>query len=265
MFKSVSFRNGRIAYQISGKGKPLMLVHGFGVHSQIWDQQVAYIKDFCLVIIPELPGTGSSTLLTGSTISLTDYAEGLYAILVAENIPTCTMLGHSMGGYIGLAFAEKFGPSLNGLGLIHSSAYADAAEKKQIREKGIVFIQEHGSYLFLKTLIPQLFAPSFQQSGKERIATLIEKADQFDKAVLQQFYRAMIDRPDRTAVLKGNPFPFLFVMGDEDKAVPLSDVLAQVSLPQLAIVHELKGIGHMSMWEAPDLLNIFIKDFIQQT
>jgi pimeloyl-ACP methyl ester carboxylesterase len=184
---------------------------------------------------------------------------------MAENIQSCTMLGHSMGGYITLAFAEKYTTTLNGLGLIHSSAYADSAEKKQVREKGIAFIEEKGSYFFLKTLIPQLFAPSFQQTEKEKITLLIEKSAQFDKAVLQQFYRAMINRPDRTALLKGNPLPVLFVMGDKDTAVPLSDVLEQVVLPKHPTVHELIGVGHMSMWEAPDLLNTIIKDFIKLT
>ena len=265
MFKSISFRNGHIAYQIIGKGKPLMLVHGFGVQSDIWDVQVNFLKDDCQLIIPALPGTGASSILQGSSNSLTDYADGLEAILRAENIQKCTMLGHSMGVYITLAFAEKYTNLLNGLGLIHSSAYADSAEKKQVREKGIAFIEENDSYLFLKTLIPQLFAPSYQQTEKDRIALLIEKGAQFDKVVLQQFYRAMINRPDRTTVLKGNPLPILFVMGDKDTAVPLSDVLEQVSLPKQATVYELKGVGHMSMWEAPELLNTFIKDFIKLT
>ena len=91
MFKSISFRNGHIAYQIIGKGKPLMLVHGFGVQSDIWDVQVNFLKDDCQLIIPALPGTGASSILQGSSNSLTDYADGLEAILRAENIQKCTI------------------------------------------------------------------------------------------------------------------------------------------------------------------------------
>jgi pimeloyl-ACP methyl ester carboxylesterase len=264
MFKSISFRNGQMAYEILGKGKPLMLVHGFGVNYQIWQNQVSFLKDDCQLIIPELPGTGSSSFLTGDSISLSDYADSLNAILIAEGIANCTMLGHSMGGYITLAFAEKYSSALNGFGLIHSSAFADSPEKKLVRERGIAFIREQGSYLFLKTLIPNLFAPAFKQNNKQKITLLIEKSAQLSKEVLQQYYRAMIERPDRTAILKGNPLPVLFVMGDLDEAAPVADVLQQVTLPKKATVLELPEIGHMSMWEAPEVLNECIKKFITQ-
>jgi pimeloyl-ACP methyl ester carboxylesterase len=66
-----------------------------------------------------------------------DYADCIHALLRHENISSCIMLGHSMGGYITLAFAEKYPLLLTGLGLIHSTAFADSEEKKKNRARAL--------------------------------------------------------------------------------------------------------------------------------
>ena len=71
------------------------------------------------------------------------------------------------------------------------------------------------------------------------------------KQALQQYYYAMMQRPDRTHVLKNNKVPVLFVIGTEDIAAPLNDVLKQVHLPEIAYIYIIENIGHMSMLEAP--------------
>jgi len=72
----------------------------------------------------------------------------------------------------------------------------------------------------------------------------------------------MMNRTDKTKVLKSNPLPVLFVIGSEDVAAPLSDLQQQIHMPVCSYIHILDGIGHMSMLEAPDLLNEYLVKFI---
>ncbi|MDE3251567.1 MAG: alpha/beta hydrolase [Bacteroidota bacterium] len=269
------YLDATISYRIIGEGKPVVLLHGFGETGHIWDEQIAFLKDFCCLLIPDLPGSGASSLLrqkakvkiqkegSGSNdILMEDYADCIQALLLHQNIESCIMLGHSMGGYITLAFAEKYPGFLSAFGLIHSTAFADTDEKKKNRERGIALIAEFGAYAFLKNTTPNLFAERFKQKCPEKINKLIEEGKAFTSEALQQYYRAMMLRPDRTHVLKGNPLPVIFVMGTEDIAAPMEDVLKQVSLPNISYIYVLPDTGHMGMWEAADELNRQLLAFI---
>ena len=270
MQKFIQYEEKKIAYRLMGSGKPLLLVHGFGEDSQIWNQQIAFLEDHCQLIVPDLPGSGKSEMITEGQknrtveepISLLDYADVLDAILAEENVTNCIMLGHSMGGYISLAFAEKYAEKLSKFGLVHSSAIADSTEKKTSRIKGIELMENYGAAPFLKNTIPNLFSIKYKTEHPEMVTSLIESSQQFSTPACQQYYRAMMNRPDRTAVLKGNPKPILFVIGTEDVAAPLTDLLPQISLPLDPHVHILEGVGHMGMWEATAQVNQFILDFI---
>ena len=281
MQKSFIYQTSIISYRVEGKGEPVVLIHGFGEDSHIWDEQILFLKEHCLLIIPDLPGTGKSSLLnlrsevsslgffsvnnpTPDYISIDDYAGCLYALLQEEQISSCTMLGHSMGGYITLAFAEKYPLLLTGFGLINSTAYADSEEKKKNRERGIYLMEQYGTHSFLKNTIPNLFGPLFKKEQYAKVDCLIISGAVFTKDALQQYYRAMLMRPNRTAVLQSNPLPVLFVIGTEDVAVPLEEILQQTSLPNNSYIHVLQDVGHMSMWEAPDQLNRFMLSFIHR-
>jgi len=264
MLKSFQYQNATIGYRVEGKGKPVILVHGFGEDSQIWDEQIEFLKEHCLLIVPDLPGSGRSSVIDypPAGIGIDNYADCLYHLLQNENIRQCTMLGHSMGGYITLAFAEKYPLLLSSLGLIHSSAFADSEEKKASRQRGIEMMEQYGAYAFLKNTIPNLFSKQFREAHPEKVEFLIESAKKFSKGTCQQYYRAMMNRPDRTHVLRGNPLPVLFVIGTEDVAAPLTDVLQQTHLPDCSYIHILENTGHMGMWEAATLLNRYLLDFI---
>ena len=119
-----------------------MLVHGFGEDSRVWENQEAVLQQHFKLIIPDLPGSGKSALT--EDVSMEGMARVLKEILDDLAIGSCIMIGHSMGGYITLAFAEKYPASLIAFGLFHSSAYADNEEKKTARRRGIEFIREQG-------------------------------------------------------------------------------------------------------------------------
>lgn len=284
MHKHCTWSDGTIHYQVVGKGIHVVLLHGFGEDSSIWNEQIAYLQKTCTLIVPDLPGTKLSEWKSTQHISLqqnpidlrTEFyehspftidnlADAVHAILENEKIDQCFMLGHSMGGYITLAYAEKYLKKLLGFGLIHSTAFADSEEKKTNRLRGIEMMHNYGGFAFLKTTIPNLFGDTFKKNHPKIIEQLIENSASIPTPSLQAYYYAMMQRPDRTSFLQGNPLPVLFVLGTEDVAAPLNDVLQQTHLPLNSYIHILEGIGHMSMLESTERVNQYIDAFIHQS
>src|SRR3954464_11833402 len=149
--------NGKkIFYRSKGKGPAIVLLHGFAEEGSIWKQQFDIFTNHRL-IIPDLPGSGGSEIT--DDMSIDGMAVTINEFLKASGIRRCILIGHSMGGYITLAYAEKFKDSLNGFGLVHSTAYPDSNEKIETRNKGISFIEQQGAYEFLKISIPNLYSP----------------------------------------------------------------------------------------------------------
>jgi pimeloyl-ACP methyl ester carboxylesterase len=238
--------------------KSVILVHGFGEDHSVWDQQVRHLEKDCALIVPDLPGSGQSKL---KDVSMEAMADHLKKILDDQSISSCIMIGHSMGGYVTLAFAEKYPEMLTGFGLFHSSAYADSDEKKETRRKAIDFIKKNGTREFLKTSVPNLIAKD-TRNREELITKLIDAYDYLSPEALIAYYEAMIARPDRTTVLKDFTKPILMVLGVYDTAVPYEQGKEQVKLLQKPVVHTLHKSAHMGMWEQPSESNSILEDYI---
>ena len=262
--KTINFQEKKISYSIYGIGKPVLLLHGFGEDCTIWQRQIDALEQQVKLIVPDIPGSGQSAFLPGADIDT--YAEIIKKIcdaeLAAKEALLC-MIGHSMGGYITLAFAEKYPDLLTSFCLFHSSAFADDAEKKQVRAKAVDFINDKGALAFLKTSIPGLFTKSYAEAHPQVIAQLIKKAERFTNEALVQYYQAMIARPDRTAILKNFPREILFIIGEHDNAIPLRSSLKQCYLPGQSHVHILSQSGHMGMWEETDKANAILLSFLR--
>ena len=254
--KQLTYKNAAVHYRIMGEGKVVVLLHGFGEDSSIWDKMATVLSKKFRLLIPDIPGTGASAMITGNNVGMEEYADCIAGILTAENISECTMIGHSMGGYITLAFAEKYPQMLHAFGLFHSSAYADDDAKKETRKKAIKFIKENGAEAFLNTSTPGLFKDA--EKSSEEINHLIKKGSSFTPEALIQYYEAMITRPDRTNILTTFYSPVMFILGMHDKAVPFEHGLEQSHLPALSHIFILRDSAHMSMLEEAEksLLNL---------
>lgn len=260
MKKTILYHQQKISYAVHGKGRPVFLLHGFGEHADVWDQQVAFLKDRWQLIVPDLPGSGDSELIPH--LSMEEMAEVIHAIIHAENLHTCTVIGHSMGGYITLALVKNYWNHVNAFGLFHSTAYTDSAEKKEARKKGIAFIREHGAFEFLKTTTPNLYNPARRDELAGCIGKHISGLSNFSAAALVSYYEAMMARPDHTNVLRNSTVPVLFIIGENDAAVPPSDTLQQVHLPEKSYIHILRQSGHMGMLEEPEKANRILEAFL---
>lgn len=264
--KSIVFRNVRINYHISAGAFPAaMLIHGFGEDGSIWENQVASLKDKFRLIVPDIPGSGHSDQMEVSgpdTRILDDYAEALQQILLHESITRCTLIGHSMGGYIALAFLRRYNEYVDGIGFVHSSIFDDSEERKELRKKGIAFIQRFGAHEFLKQSIPNLFTGAFVAEHPEAVEKLIHRSWQFSPETLVQYYRAMAARPDSTGLMKNYRKPVLFIIGEEDKSVYLQDSLKQSHIPSVSHITILPGVAHMGMWEAKNQVSASLEEYL---
>jgi len=245
-------------YRTTGVGPVVMLLHGFAEDGSIWDRQFDIFSGYQL-IIPDIPGSGRSEMI--DDMSMEGLAKTIRGFLSAIGVERCTMIGHSMGGYITLAFAEKYPEVLNGFGLFHSTAYADSEEKKETRKKGIEFMQKHGAFEFLKTAIPNLYSPLTKSKQPELIAEQLDQSRDFSADALISYYHSMIERPNRVAVLNTD-LPVLMVLGRYDVATPMKDALEQCFLPSLSYIHILEGAGHMGMREEPSQSNSILVNYL---
>jgi pimeloyl-ACP methyl ester carboxylesterase len=212
------------------------------------------------VIAVDLSGFGESDLLDDPTIEA--MSEAVAEVLNQKNIKKCVMVGHSMGGYVSLAFAQRYSHLLAGIGLFHSHPYVDSEEKIKNRRKTIRFIQRHGIAPFAGQFVRNLFAPSFVQSNESFLEELIYKTSmQHDDAVIAASL-AMIHRKDFRDVLAKLSCPALFIVGDKDNAIARKHSLTQLSLAPVASVHIFEDVGHMGMFEKKEACLNIIADFV---
>ena len=302
MEKTILYQNKKIFYRSIGNGDPVMFVHGFGEDGNVWDKQVEYLKSRFRLLVPDLPGSGRSEMIDDMSMEgmaevlhtiiheelppQTPPKEGLAATQrqdeensiqkinskssASSKVPPlggfrgagCTVIGHSMGGYITLALVESYWNHVNAFGLFHSSAFPDTDEKKETRKKGIEFIKQHGAFEFLKTSTPNLFSPNSKCLIPNSINEFIETLKDFIPQALISYYHAMMKRPDRTELLKNTKNPVLFIAGEHDNAIPLNDVLKQSHLPEKSYFHVLKKSGHMGMLEETENANRVLEEFL---
>jgi pimeloyl-ACP methyl ester carboxylesterase len=233
--------------------KTVVLLHGFGEDSSIWSGFVPFLQKDFYILTPDYARLSNLK-------SIEEYADFVHSKIVEKNIEKCVMIGHSMGGYIALAFAEKYPEMLTGLGLFHSTSFADSEEKKAARTKNIDFIDKHGAEQFIKTSTPNLYAENFQKQHPEVIEKHIEYASTLPKEALMAGMKAMRDRPDRRQVLKSLRCQVMFIIGEKDKSVSPEDAKSQIMMPKYFSSSILDEVAHMGMIEEPeDCLKFMIK------
>jgi pimeloyl-ACP methyl ester carboxylesterase len=264
--RTAKYHQYQIGYRVSGTGHPVMLLHGFGEDSNIWADQVSALNDNFRVYVPDLPGTGLSAeaMQAEKAWTMEKFASAIREIAIQEHLNTFSLIGHSMGGYITLAFAEAYPRMLNGFGLVNSSSYADNEEKITARKKGIEFIQSNGALKFLEQLIPNLYGDQYKSTHSEDITKHLEAVKNFSASSLVSYYTAMMIRPDRRHLLMDAQKPVLFIIGAEDKTVNLSDSMSQCHLPQESHVTLLETSAHMGMREESHKTTLSMNDFLRR-
>ena len=261
MEKSIQYYSQPVFYTIQGQGDPVVLLHGLAEESSIWEQQARFLSGAYKLIIPDLPGSGRSPL--PGHLTLESLAGAVKAILDAEGIEKTVLIGHSMGGYVTMAFAELYPQMIRAIGLFHSTAYADSDEKKAARKRNNEFITGHGTLELLKQSVPALFSNDFKTAHPEIIKELIDRNKGFDPLAIVAYNNAMMERPDRSHLLEGASFPFLFIIGRQDGTLSFQQSLKLAHIPDKAYIHVLEKTGHMGLIEEADKSNEVLKKFLE--
>jgi hypothetical protein len=256
----------QLAYYDEGKGKQtLLLIHGFGEDHRIWENQIEFLSSHYRIIAPNLPGVHCKPLALhhSQAPSIRIYVEVLHELMHHLLIDQYYIVGHSMGGYIGLSFADYYTNHVQGLLLFHSTTYEDNEAKKTSRMKVAEFIQEWGVSKYLETATPNLFGDTFKKSNPAAIQNVIDSGLGVSQEAMIQFVFAMRNRKAMTHLLHQNTIPVWMIAGESDLAVTIQDSLEQIKLLPSSNSLVLKEVGHMGMLEATELVNQFIHQCIQ--
>ena len=251
-----------IGYSDQGEGEVIVLLHGFCGSAQYWEQVAPLLSSGYRVIAPDLRGHGTSDAPKGA-YTIEQMADHILSLLDALEISKVTLLGHSLGGYITLSFAQRYASRLKAFGLIHSTGFPDSEEAKEKRLISISTIQSQGITAFVDELVPGLFSPETAASNSQLVVRAKEIGYKTPPQGAVGAAMAMRERPDRRDVISATELPVLLVAGAEDRLIPAERTFTsnKPNITQAVI----SGAGHMSLLEAPERLSEIILSFLESS
>ncbi len=259
MERKISWNKGQVNYLVEGEGSPVVLLHGFLENIHIWDGFIDFLKPYFKIIAVDLPGFGKTSVYSDHH-SMPFMADAVKAVLDVENITKTLLIGHSMGGYVSLAFARKFPELLQGMVLFHSQADADNEEVKQNRLRTIEVVKKDHKD-FIARFIPLLFAENNVERYAKEIARLRQMSFQTPQQGTIAALAGMRNREGSLELLRNIGFPVFFVVGKQDSRIPMEKILPQLALPPHAEAVILDNTGHMGFVEAPGEIFPVLRDF----
>lgn len=233
-----------IAFARRGHGTPLVLLHGYPLDRSIWRAVAEMLADELDVIMPDMRGFGESDVMEADR-SILAYASDLAGLLDQLGIRRAHVAGHSMGGYVALAFARMYPRQIAGLGLVSSQELADTEERKAARHASALQITQNGIDGVVQEMTPKL-------SPKAEVQEFVRKVIANQRPMgLAVALDAMAGRPDSADVLRSFSGPAVIVHGGADELISVDRARQMRMLLASAHYLELPGVGHMPMMENP--------------
>lgn len=259
MIRHCEFRNARIRYKDEGKGRAIILLHGFLESLEIWNNLSKRLSKSYRVISIDLPGHGGSSNY-GYIHTMEMMAEAVHQVVKKLRLRKIVMTGHSMGGYVTLAYAELFPDDLKGFSLFHSTAVNDTTEKKKERLRAVEAIKAHP-----KKFVKGLFENLFHEENRKRFTDTISELSKAATDRPVEGYTASIlgmrERVNREVVLKFSPSPVLIIAGKEDPIIPYTSLEKQSRYPQKGRYHLLERSAHLGFIEEPEKSEKILRSF----
>ena len=256
--KSFLFKNTTINYADFGQGKVIVLLHGFLENISMWHFCMTEFSQNNRVIAIDLLGHGKSDCL-GYVHTMEDQADMVFAVLQELKINKVTIIGHSMGGYIALAFAELYPKLITGLVMMNSTSYEDNLEKKANRNRAIKMVKKDYTS-FVRLSIANLFAEKNRDILVQEIESVKTEALKTPLQGIIAAQEGMKIRKDRELILHLAKFPILFILSKKDPVLNYEESIKQLENTNAQLV--TFDDGHMSHIEnQKQLLNV-LKSFI---
>lgn len=257
--KQIRYKNTAISFSDTGKGTAVVLLHGFLENKTMWKELTSILSHKNRVIAIDLLGHGATECL-GYIHSMEDNAKIVKAVLSHLRIRKAILVGHSMGGYVALAFAELFPTSVKGLVLLNSTSKEDSTERKHNRDRAIKAVKQN--YVnFVRLSIANLFS----ENNRERLEKEIENVKlEALKTPLQGIVASlegMKIRNDREFILHESEFSKLLILGEKDGVLIYKDNLSQIENTNTELI--TFPDGHMSHIENKEKLGKVLLEFFK--
>ncbi|MGQ1908951.1 alpha/beta fold hydrolase [Marinifilum sp. RC60d5] len=239
--------NCQLRYRDKGKGNTVVLLHGYLESIDTFETFANDLSRLARVITIDLPGHGLSELKSDSC-SIEEMACALHELISHLGINKINLIGHSMGGYVALAYADMYPEKLSALCLFHSSPNADTDEKRANRQREIDLVKQGKKELICKSNIPNTFSNRNLKKFDHEIERITEIACKTSTKGIIAALEAMMNRPDRNRVLKSLDIPKVSIMGKEDNFIPF-DVAKEIARANDLTPFVLQTSGHMGFIE----------------
>jgi pimeloyl-ACP methyl ester carboxylesterase len=255
------YKNLNVHYTETGSGRALVLLHGFLENLSMWDNYVSALSKRYRVVCIDLLGHGKSDC-HGYVHTMEDMAEGVKAVLRHLNLRRYLMIGHSMGGYVALAYGDLYPDNLIGIGLFFSTPKDDNPERKELRLRAMDAAKAHPK-TYVKSSIENLFWEESLTRYKAEVAMVITEALKTSTQGIVAALAGMRERPDREALMHFGPYKFLVVNGKRDAVLPIEQMQEVMAAPNVThqLITENGHMGHIEDAEiCLEMIQIFIKD-----
>ena len=249
-------------YIKKGEGRNIVLLHGFLENSKMWSKfQKELSKDNCVISI-DLPGHGKSAAETKETNRMEYIADKINEVLEFLEVKEAILMGHSMGGYVALAFADNYRHKTSGLGLLFSTALPDSDAKKEQRLKAAELVVKNPQEFFRLT-VPALFVQENLPATQKEVEEAVSWANETSPAGAAASAKGMRLRPDRVEVIRNLNKPVLILAGDKDKSLQVDELKKAVVDCENLTFAELPT-GHMGVIEMPEESLLVVKDWLRK-
>nr|WP_288832979.1 alpha/beta hydrolase [uncultured Flavobacterium sp.] len=258
--KQIQFKNTSISYTDSGKGTAIILLHGFLENQTMWDAFVPEFSKKYRVITIDLLGHGETDCM-GYVHSMENNADVVHAVLVELRIRKAIFVGHSMGGYVALAFAELYPDYIKGLVLLNSTSRADSDERKANRDRAIKAVKQSFTN-FISLSIANLFSEENRERLKDNIELVKKEALKTPLQGIVASLEGMKIRMDREVILHLTPYPKMLILGKKDPVLTYEENIEQIEETSVQLV--TFPDGHMSHIENETELTKVLLDFFKK-
>jgi pimeloyl-ACP methyl ester carboxylesterase len=257
----ITFKNTKIHFSEYGKGNAVILLHGFLENSTMWADIAPQLSKKNRVVAIDLLGHGHTESL-GYVHSMELMADAVQAVIKHLKIRRATFIGHSMGGYVALAYAEKYPDTIKGLCLMNSTSKADTLERKKNRDRAIKAVKQNHK-TFIRMSIANLFRPKNRTLFAHKIKEVKREALKTPLQSIVAALEGMKIRQDREDVLHFGPFKKMMIISKKDPVLNYKDLIEQTKNTNIITI-QLPD-GHMSHIENKEIFSYNIMHFIENT
>lgn len=258
-----TLRGLQVAYEETGKGRPLLLIHGYPLNRTMWEPQLHALADVAHVIAPDLWGFGESEPVADTRMGT--YAEELHGLAEALGATEpAVVCGLSMGGYIAFEYFRRYKNQVAGLILANTKAGPDSAEGKAGRDKSAALANEKGAGAIAEGMLPKMLSPKTYTNNPELVQRVKRMMESASVPGITAALIAMRDRPDSSPTLAEIKRPVLVIGGADDQLFPQTEFQNIAGALADGRLEILPDAGHMSNLDQPDLFNEAVRLFLRK-